>query len=359
MRGLAVVIMIQCHVFNSLTRLDVRDGGPYIISQFIGGMAAPLFLFMAGMTTAFLMDGMERREVPPVRRWLLSLRHAGYILVIAFLFRFTNWAASYPNGQASELTKVDILNCMGVAMLVFSAAALFGPGGRLRFAVAAATAIAGLSPFMANLDWSGMPTLLHEYLAAGTAAARGRFSFFPCAAYLGFGMAAGFIVRRAAAERIERVMQWSVLVGFTGIFVAQYLSNVPYSIYAKSNFWTDNPTLIFIRTGIALLMLAGSYVWTEFVAAPGFSWIECLGKNSLMVYWVHVMLVYGNWVRPIKRTLSIPLAVLATAIVILMMVALSVLWLRWKARRALTTSASNSPASKGWTMPFQPRRKLG
>ena len=62
MRGLAVVVMIQCHAFNSFARLDVREGGPYIFSQFVGGMAAPLFLFMAGMTFAFQMDSLERRQ---------------------------------------------------------------------------------------------------------------------------------------------------------------------------------------------------------------------------------------------------------------------------------------------------------
>jgi uncharacterized membrane protein len=359
MRGLAVVIMIQCHVFNSLARMDVRDGGPYVLSQFIGGMAAPLFLFMAGMTMAFQMDSLERRETVAARRWLLSVRHAGYILGIAFLFRFTNWAASFPNAQTSELTKVDILNCMGLSMLVFSAASLFGHNGRLRFAVAGATAIAGLAPLVANLDWGSTPTLVREYLAASSAGGRGRFAFFPCAAYLGFGLAAGAIVRRAAAERMERLMQWSVLIGFTVVFCGQYFSNIPYSIYTKSSFWTDNPTLIFIRTGISLLLLAGSYLWTEFAAGAGWSWMQCLGKNSLMVYWVHVMLVYGTWLKPIKRTLSIPLAALAAIIVILMMIALSAIWLRWKARRALRLAAGNSQSRKGWTVPWQPRRKLG
>src|SRR3954447_22305595 len=80
MRGLAVVIMIQCHTFNSFTRTDLRDGGPYVLTQFIGGMAAPLFLFMAGMTTAFQMESLDRREIPTRRRWMISLRRAGYIL---------------------------------------------------------------------------------------------------------------------------------------------------------------------------------------------------------------------------------------------------------------------------------------
>ena len=120
MRGLAVVIMIQCHTFNSFTRTDLWQGGPYVLSQFVGGMAAPLFLFMAGMTLAFQMDSLERREPAPLRRWLTSLRRAGYILGIAFAFRLTNFVASLPNADPHELTKVDILNCMGVGMAALS-----------------------------------------------------------------------------------------------------------------------------------------------------------------------------------------------------------------------------------------------
>jgi fucose 4-O-acetylase-like acetyltransferase len=234
----------------------------------------------------------------------------------------------------------------------------------LRFAVAGAVAIAVLSPVVANLDWSSTPNLVREYLASRRDSAHGSFAFFPCAAYLGFGLAAGAVVRRAAAERMERMMQWSALIGITLVFVSQYFSNLPYSVYAKSNFWLDNPTLVLIRTGISLILLAGSYLWTEFAAGPGWSWVECLGKNSLMVYWVHVMLVYGSWVSPIKRTLAPTMAALATVVVILMMVALSVLWLQWKARRslrvaALSQTAGNSQSSKGRTVLWPSRRKLG
>ena len=91
--------------------MDVREGGPYVFSQFVGGMAAPLFLFMAGMTFAFQMDSLERREPgAPARRWLVSLRRAGYILAVALAFRISNWAGSWPNGNLQEITKVDILN---------------------------------------------------------------------------------------------------------------------------------------------------------------------------------------------------------------------------------------------------------
>ena len=341
MRGLAILVMIECHTFNSFTRLDLRDGGPYILTQFIGGMAAPLFLFMAGMTMAFQMESLERRESLPLRRWLISLRRAGYILVIAFTFRFTNWLFSVPHASLQELTKVDILNCMGVGMAALAALAMVNTKDRARAAAAAALLIAAISPVMANLPWGGTPALLQEYLVPGQA--RGHFPFFPWVAFIAFGLATGTIVKSTGIDRFDRLMQWSVLAGGIMIFAGQYFSNLPYSFYPHSNFWTDSPALIVIRVGICLLIMAGSYLWTEYCAGGAWSWMQALGKNSLMVYWVHVMLVYGALVRPLKRTMDIPQAALATAIVTGMMVALTVLWLGWKERRKFAKAAASVP----------------
>ena len=332
MRGLAVVIMIQCHTFNSFARLDLRDGGPYVLSQFVGGMAAPLFLFMAGMTMAFQMDSLDRRVADGGRRWFISLRRAAYILGIAFAFRITNWIGSLPHADWRELTKVDILNCMGVAMLAVCGVAACSPSNRPRMAALAGLAIAAAAPLMAGIPWGHTPALIQEYLVPGQG--RGRFPFFPCAAYLPFGLAAGAIVKRTAFDRFDRLMQWSTLLGAVLVFTAQYFSNIPYSLYPRSNFWTDSPALILIRAGICLLLMAGSYLWTEYCTGSGWSWMQTLGKNSLMVYWVHVMMVYGDIAKRFRKALDIPGAALATLLVTAAMIGLSILWLGWKARRA-------------------------
>jgi uncharacterized membrane protein len=345
MRGLAILLMIQCHSFNSWTRLDLREGGPYVLSQFIGGMAAPLFLFMAGMTLGFQMDSAARREPARWKRWVSALRRGGYVLGIAYLFRLSNCVASIPHIDWHELTKVDILNCMGLAMLCMSGAALFEFQGRVRYAVVGALAVAAAAPVIANLSWEGVPQIVQEYLTPGQGQGRGRFPLFPNAAYVGFGLAAGSIVKRMREERFDRLMQWAVLIGFAMVFAGQYFSNIPYSLYTKSSFWTDSPTLVIIRGGIALIAMAGCYVWTEYCVGPGWSWMQTLGKNSLMVYWIHVMLVYGDLIRPLKRALSIPVTALATAALTAVMVGMSVVWLGWKARRAERWRLATSVAS--------------
>jgi uncharacterized membrane protein len=346
MRGLAVVLMIQCHVFNSYALPEVRNSGTYVLSQFVGGMAAPLFLFMAGMTLAFQMESVARRETGRPARWLGALRRGAYVLGIAYLFRFSNCVAMLPKPDWNELTKVDILNCMGLAMLCCSLVGVFDLKGRVRAALVFAAVIAAASPLVANVAWGGTPLIVQEYLAPGDSQGRGRFPLFPNAAYVAFGIAAGSIVRGIAADRLERLMQWAVLVGFALVFTGQYFSNIPYSMYTKSSFWSDSPTLVAMRCGIALLLTAGSYLWTEYGARAGWSWMQTLGKNSLMVYWVHVMLVYGDSIKGLKSALSIPVTGFAATVVTALMVGLSAAWLWWKKLRADRWRMETSPAGQ-------------
>src|ERR1035441_3589215 len=86
----------------------------------------------------------------------------------------------------------------------------------------------------------------------------------------------------------------SMLIGFALIFIGQYFSNIPSSIYTNASFWTDSPALIVIRVGICMMIMAGAYLWTEYCAGAGWSWMLAMGENSLMVYWGHVMIVLGS-----------------------------------------------------------------
>jgi hypothetical protein len=69
--------MLQGHVFDSFLKPELRPGGAWVLSQFAGGMPPAIFLFLTGVTLAFLMDSSERRgltrrparvrRVPPFR----------------------------------------------------------------------------------------------------------------------------------------------------------------------------------------------------------------------------------------------------------------------------------------------------
>ncbi len=327
-RGIAVLIMIECHTFNSLVRPELRQGGPYMLSQFVGGMAAVLFLFLAGVTFAFQMDRLDRRDACRRERMAAMLRRAGYVLAMAFLFRLTMSGFWWDAPPWRSLLKVDILNCMGVSMALLAGLALWRPRRRVQAAALAGLAVACASPLVSAIDWSGVPWVLRGYLAP----AHDAFPLFPWSAYAAFGVACGTVLRRLAPERFERALQWAVLLGFSLVLGGHYFSNLPYSLYDKADFWLDSPGLVIIRLGLVLVTLAAAYLWTAHVAGGGWSFVQALGKTSLLVYWVHVVLVYGWTAEPFRRALTIPQAAAATALV----VALAAARLRWSAVRGGT-----------------------
>src|ERR1700692_1086308 len=68
-RGLTVVIMLQGHVFHSFNRTDLRTDGPFMLSQFFGGIGPAIFLVLTGITLALLMDRRARQGLDRTARW--------------------------------------------------------------------------------------------------------------------------------------------------------------------------------------------------------------------------------------------------------------------------------------------------
>ena len=128
LRGLGALIMLQGHVFDSFTKPSLRTSGPYVLSQFVGGMPPAIFLFLTGVTLSFLMDSSERKGMGPVERTITAFRRSGYLFFLAFAFRLQLFAFGFP-GDWHDLFRVDILNCMGCAIAVMSIMALLTTAG--------------------------------------------------------------------------------------------------------------------------------------------------------------------------------------------------------------------------------------
>ncbi|HYK18593.1 MAG TPA: heparan-alpha-glucosaminide N-acetyltransferase domain-containing protein [Bryobacteraceae bacterium] len=324
-RGAAVVMMLQGHVFHSFAKADLRTDGPFTLSQFIGGLGPAIFLVLTGITLAFLMDGRERQGLGPLQRWKASLRRAGYLFSLAFLFRLQLWIFAYPGSAWTDLFKVDILNCMGFAIALMSAMAIFTTAERVRLCAGLGVAIAALSPLVSSVDWSWLPSRIQNYFVPNY----NYFAFFPWASFIAFGLSIGSILRLAKPEHMGRIMQWGTLGGLVLIVGGQYFSNVPYSLYTKSEFWLDSPGLIVIKLGVVMVAIALAFVWTEYAVGESWSWIRQLGTTSLLVYWVHIELVYGRWFGAAHQSLGNIECAFWSAVVIAVMVALSVTRTRW------------------------------
>jgi uncharacterized membrane protein len=346
-RGLGAVVMLQGHVFHSFLKPELRGGGAYLLSQLVGGMPPAIFLFLTGVTLAFLMDSTERKGLSGRARVFTAFRRSGYLLLLAFAFRFQLWIFAWP-APWTDLVRVDILNCMGVAIAAMSVMALLRTAERVRWCAMAGLAIAFLSPVISQMNWSGVPSLVRNYIVPDY----NFFSFFPWAAYLAFGMSAGSVIRTIPGEATERAMQWAALAGGALILVSQYLASLPYSIYSKSEFWLNSPAQVLTKQGVTLLLLAAAFVWTRYGSKGGWSWVRQLGITSLLVYWVHIELVYGRWLWFFKNSLTVPQTVMIAVCVILLMVTISTI----KTYRERVAAAL---AEMGWWFTPKPERVPG
>ncbi len=318
LRGLGALIMLQGHCFDAFTKPSLRQSGPYTLSQFVGGMPPAIFLFLTGVTLAFLMDSAERKGMGPMGRVITAFSRSGYLFFLAFAFRLQLFVFGFP-ADWHDLFRVDILNCMGFSIAVLSIMALFRTVERVRLCAVLGLAIAMASPLVSQLDLPRLHWMVRSYLVPDYR----YFSFFPWGAYLAFGMAAGSAIRAVPQENTERVMQWVALLGGTLILTCQYLANLPYSIYPKSEFWLNSPAQVLTKLGVTLLILSFAFLWTRYGATEGWSWIRQFGTTSLLVYWVHIELVYGRWLWFLKNKLTNEQTAIAAVCIIGLMLALS------------------------------------
>lgn len=354
MRGLAAITMLQGHVFHSFLRDDLRTGGPYIASQFVGGMPPAVFLFLLGVTFAFMMDSQERKGATARGRFVSALKRAGQIFALAFAFRLQMWVVSIDKSPWTDLLRVDVLNTMGFALLCLSVMAVFRTAERIRLCAILGAGIAAVAPFVSSLDWNGVPPLVQHYLAPD----RFYFGFFPWAAFVAFGMSVGSLLRHLDRQDTGTAMQWLGGAGVAMAFGAWYLANLPYSIYPQTmDFWRESPALIFIKLGILLMLLAFSYAWNLGLNPGEWSVVRQFGVTSLLVYWVHVELVYGRWLWFFKENLTVPQTVAAGIGVTILMLGVSLVRTNWTAVRAWvrTTAIPTLP----WASDAEPSEASG
>lgn len=286
--------MIEAHTLDSWTRVADRQTIGFRNATILGGFAAPLFLFLAGVSVPLAVTraagsvGWGSAVERVCKRGL-------EIFLLAFLFRFQAFVLS-PGGPAIALFRVDILNVMGPA--IAAAAVMMSVRtsaiGRAASYGIAATVLAMATPIVrASPLVDALPTWIQWYLRP--AGEYTTFTLFPWAGFVLCGAAVGVLIGNVASS--ARVMTGVGACGAMLALIGLYTAAQP-SIYAVSSFWTSSPTWFAIRAGIVMISLAALSAFDRAVVVARLRPLETLGRHSLFVYWIHVELVYGyaSWI---------------------------------------------------------------
>ncbi|MGB8931048.1 MAG: hypothetical protein WCC48_07355 [Anaeromyxobacteraceae bacterium] len=122
-RGLAVLFMVEVHILDAWIAAGARVGNErfYDLLMFLGGLAAPGFLYMAGLSQALADEAHARKGADPVARRRAAMKRGLWLLGVAYMVRMFSvlaggvwaWGAGLP-----YVLGVDVLSLAGFGILL-------------------------------------------------------------------------------------------------------------------------------------------------------------------------------------------------------------------------------------------------
>jgi uncharacterized membrane protein len=315
-RVLAILFMIQGHGLDVLLAPQYRQGAVFESWLFLRGLTAPMFFTLSGVS--FTLSSLKHWDsyVRPTSRLFRRLRRFGFFVLLGYALHFP--VKSFHDFRYLDAAgwqgwlQVDVLQCVGLTLL-FLQILVWVSGTPERFAKLAAGASALMvlfAPVAWGLPWTKfLPVGLASYLTAQTGSL---FPLLPWSGYVLFGSALGYVIVRlewnsGSLARKPWLIGAASLV-LAGVCVALF----PLHPYGNINFWTISPGVFLVKSGSVLVLLALLSWVTRRIAIPQ-QITRSIAQESLVVYFVHVCILYGCiWHDGLRQMVGAHLTVLPT-----------------------------------------------
>lgn len=312
-RGLIVLMMLEGHVLRAVLVPAGQRTEWFSIHEILHGITGPGFLFGAGF--AFAIATQRRWEQllsfsPAFFRrvgralWLVCI---GYLLHLPY-FSLDKTLRNPSPQEWDAFYAFDALQCIGVALITLRLllALLRSEPLFLQSVLALLLVIVYATPLAWDPDLTaGLPRFLSQAFNGLNG------SFFPIFPNMGFLLAgtlvAWLFLRKAADGKEEGYVKNVGVLGIMLILGGVILDRIPVSLYPVYDFWYTSPNFFWIRLGVLFLMLSGLWYVENAVVhrdrrdvwMP--KWLNVLGVESLFIYIIHLIVLYGWVVNPDKN----------------------------------------------------------
>ncbi len=341
--------MFQAHCYDSWLNPEARKTVLYRWSQELSTLPALIFLFLCGVSFVLVTERLRQEKKPAMEIFKTALLRGAEIFGLGLLLRVQEFVLGYPKSPWTDLFRVDVLNILGVSLILmalfwkFTTAPSVMPAGganqhwrnrTIAVALLVATAIAIITPPL----WTThrlrfLPWMLESYINGVhiyDAPQPWLFSIFPWCGFAFVGLAFGlFILSDFARKREVLALALAGGVGVVACALSVWLDHSGPRVYAVYDYWHSSPNFFLMRCGILLILAFAIFGWCRWGwATKGFSPFIQFGKTSLLVYWAHIEFVYGRLSILPKRRSGIPLATLGMVVIFAAMLGLSI----WRTR---------------------------
>jgi len=312
-------------------------------SQLGGTFPAPLFLFLAGVSLALIVNKSLAKELSAGQIAKTTIRRGAEIFALGLLFRVQEYLIALGRAPWGDLFRADILNAIGISIMLMGTmcwmalakADWISDAHRYTKLIAGSILVSGFIAAVTPLLWTTwrprfLPWELETYVNGVHNLGQPQpwlFPIFPWAAFAFAGLAFGLCLTRDFAQKLgTRFFLAGGAGGIAMVYLAKFLDSQTFKLYPVFDFWHTSPEFFMIRVGLLLLLTLFSFVWCRWGPGQwGFSPMIQLGKTSLLVYWVHIELVYGKFSILPRRSQTVLGASQGLSIIVLSMLVLSLL----------------------------------
>jgi uncharacterized membrane protein len=207
MRGLACVLMFQTHCYDSWMSPEAKKSSSLIAWSRLGGtLPAPLFIFLAGVSFALVTEKLREKGIERGAIAKQTILRGAEIFGMGLLFRVQEFALGYPWSPWTDLLRVDVLNILGLSMMLMGVLCwLTGDGAvaaaRIRTLVAgvfaAVTVAMATPPLWTTHQPKFLPWPIESYINGVHVFKEPQpwlFPLFPWSAFAFAGLAVGFFL---------------------------------------------------------------------------------------------------------------------------------------------------------------------
>jgi uncharacterized membrane protein len=337
LRGWATIVMIEVHVFNAFLLPDIKSAGWFGWVNFVNGLVAPSFLFVAGFVFVVASD----RKLDEFRTYGKAFwRQLGRIMLIWVIgyglhlpyFSLTRTLRDSTDSQLLLFSQSDILHCIAIGLLIIFLGRIVIKRDQYYqlYLVLIGSLTVLIAPFIWEIDFSRyLPGFIAPYLNDHQGSI---FPLFPWLGFLMFGGVAAFVHKKARSSGSER-SYFLKLAGLGSFLViaGTLLVSLPSYIPQMSTAIRANPVFFASRLGIVFLLLVACWYFAEWRKTEK-SFVLDMSRESLLVYTAHLLVIYGRFWNGNSPTFyygesfTVPQAVIATFALILVMVVSAKLW---------------------------------
>jgi len=335
LRGWAIIIMIEVHVFNAFLLPELKQAGWFDVLTFINGLVAPAFLFVSGfafqVSSGSKLDDMRKFKSSFWKKlWrYFSIILIGYGLHLPYYSLSKIINKSTPE-QFQSFFAVDVLQCIGVGLLILFAIRLLIHSDKIyHYTLIVLTLfVMIISPFFWKIDFTNY---FHPIIAEYFNRLNGSlFPVFPWVNFILIGaIFAKYFLEAVTKDKEQKFIRATTITGiimllsghlfYSGLFPGYLTSILP------------NPVFFIERLGYVLFFAAICWYFNNWRNTKK-SFVLDASRESLLIYWLHLITIYGMFLAGqsfailIGQTLSLVESIVATLILMIAMVLVAKVW---------------------------------